>query len=372
MRILPLITWLFSFNFAFAQSEFNIQGKIDNCPKGVKVLLIHRKNGSADTLISQTLTDGKFRLTGDLKQEGEFFYIKLDTSVHKFSEPRQTWRRIVVTSSPVTIQANYQDWPKADINNSPETLAFDAAEETANKILSLFTQSQTDSLQQKTLIATYKKTIDSVIRKNADSYAAAAMLNYLPRNMFSSEEELQMFKLLSPKVQTSYYGDAWKTTKLNASIQANMKEQTRLPALSFAAPDGNQLNTDSLIKTAEYTLIDFWASWCQPCREEFPNMKTVYSKFRDKGFNIISVAVMDSHARWRQAMQKEALPWLQGIDNTGDIAALFGLNSLPAYVLVNQQGELIAYQCASSKVAAFGGSIRGEDLDSRITELISK
>ena len=98
-------------------------------------------------------------------------------------------------------------------------------------------------------------------------------------------------------------------------------------------------------------LLDFWASWCVPCREASPHLKELYTQYRSKGFEIIGVADNDRDERlWKSAVKKDGLPWKQVLrgfseteeKNEKDISRLFGVGSLPTYVLLNPAGKIIA------------------------------
>jgi thiol-disulfide isomerase/thioredoxin len=95
------------------------------------------------------------------------------------------------------------------------------------------------------------------------------------------------------------------------------------------------------------TMIDFWASWCVPCRAAIPHWKKVYAKYHPKGFNIVSIADDQNRNDWIRALDKEQMPWVQVIDefpvkrSTGKITDLFSIRSIPFYVLLNKEGKVI-------------------------------
>lgn len=118
------------------------------------------------------------------------------------------------------------------------------------------------------------------------------------------------------------------------------------------APDFTLLKTDKTTFTlsstrGNYTLIDFWASWCIPCRKAIPEWKEVYAKYKDKGFTIVGVSTDRNWNDWIKALGKEQMPWEQVIDefpNESDpalVKGLFGTNSLPYYVLLDKEGFVL-------------------------------
>lgn len=125
--------------------------------------------------------------------------------------------------------------------------------------------------------------------------------------------------------------------------------------------EGNTIQLADVLKKNKYTLVEFWASWCGPCREEIPHMKRAYEEFKDKGFEILSFTLDHEKNRWEKASTEEKIPWI----NIGDLQAfkspvvnLFGINGVPANYLVDQTGKIVAV------------NLRQEKLDEKLAELL--
>lgn len=88
-------------------------------------------------------------------------------------------------------------------------------------------------------------------------------------------------------------------------------------------------------------LVDFWASWCGPCRKEIPNLKAVYEKFAPKGLEIVSISIDKDAAAWQKALEEERLPWRNFRDETG-VADAYSVSAIPAIFLVDGSGTIIA------------------------------
>lgn len=115
------------------------------------------------------------------------------------------------------------------------------------------------------------------------------------------------------------------------------------PELKFKNPDGKEVSLSSLRGKA--VLIDFWASWCRPCRIENPNVVQAYNKFKSKGFEIYGVSLDKSKDAWVNAIQQDGLNWvnvsdLGGWNSAG--AATYGVNSIPGNFLLDANGVIVA------------------------------
>lgn len=115
---------------------------------------------------------------------------------------------------------------------------------------------------------------------------------------------------------------------------------------TLRTPAGEDLRLSSL--HGQYVLIDFWASWCMPCRAEIPHLKELYAKYHSGGLEIISVSA-DAHPEaWKRAIQQERMPWKQVLDtysgkgNFSDVTGAYGIESIPYTVLVDKEGIVIA------------------------------
>jgi thiol-disulfide isomerase/thioredoxin len=110
------------------------------------------------------------------------------------------------------------------------------------------------------------------------------------------------------------------------------------------------------------TLIDFWASWCQPCRQENTNVVALYKAFHNKGLNIISVSLDEDAVSWKEAIVKDKLTWTQ-VSNLKEmkdpIALQYGITQIPTTFLLDAKGKIVAID------------LRGVDLNTKIKELLS-
>ena len=107
--------------------------------------------------------------------------------------------------------------------------------------------------------------------------------------------------------------------------------------------------------------MDFWASWCGPCRAENPNVIRLYKKYHDKGLEVLGVSLDDNKSKWVQAIMEDGLPWLNGSDLKGqasEIARVYGVRSIPFTLLLDENNRIVAK------------NLRGKELAKKIEELL--
>lgn len=129
-----------------------------------------------------------------------------------------------------------------------------------------------------------------------------------------------------------------------AQMAARLKNRqpgSSLPAYILPASDGSSFSLSST--RGSYTLIDFWASWCVPCRKAIPAWKEVYARYRDQSFTIVSLSTDRNRDDWLEAVQKEQMPWVQVLDGVREkqVAEWFGIESIPFYVLLDKEGKVV-------------------------------
>jgi thiol-disulfide isomerase/thioredoxin len=127
------------------------------------------------------------------------------------------------------------------------------------------------------------------------------------------------------------------------SAAKSVKINTAAPLFESVNPAGENVNLKNY--RGQYILIDFWASWCGPCRKEHPALKELYSEYRTKNFNIISISLDDRKDNWNTAVLKDELPWINVSELKGfraKTSLLYGVQTIPANFLINPDGIIIA------------------------------
>ncbi len=159
---------------------------------------------------------------------------------------------------------------------------------------------------------------------------------------------------LGPKAKESFYGK--ELAKLTAKLKA-IEVGSIAPDFTLPSPEGKNYTLSA--QRGHYTLVDFWASWCGPCKGEIPYMKTAYEKYHSKGFEIISVSLDDKKEKWLDALKQFQMPWIHISDVKGfssKVNELYYVPSIPKTLLLDANGVIIATD------------LRGPALDSKLSE----
>lgn len=191
-----------------------------------------------------------------------------------------------------------------------------------------------------------------VVMDNKDSYWGPLMMISL--FSYLTEEQKPWYEALSEEAKNSYYGKMVK-----AEVAPDSKIGSKVPVFTAKSQDGKSVTLTELCKDKKYILIDFWASWCNPCRKEIPNLKKLYAQYADKGFLIVSISIDKKETEWTKALKEEQLLWPNFLDTEG-IADLYKVKFVPTMYLIDEEGVMV------------GENLRGEALANKLAELFGE
>jgi peroxiredoxin len=212
------------------------------------------------------------------------------------------------------------------------------------------------------MVAVYSDMVAKKIKENASSFASIMAIQQIKPEIYLDVYQA-LDKGLSQKYPTNedikaFHGMVQQTEMMVVRTQA-IKIGAEAPELILPMPNDKELSLSSL--RGKIVLIDFWASWCGPCRKEMPNVKRCYEKYKNKGFEILGVSLDKDRAEWLEAISKDGLTWPQVSDLKfwqSEAVQTYAVQSIPYTVLIDKAGKIIATD------------LRGTELDKKLAEVL--
>jgi peroxiredoxin len=343
---------LFASPFLFAQERYLIQAEIAGAKKEhTYAYLALVKKDTNELIDSVEVVKGKFTFTGKVAEPNVY-------SIRVENLPGTVL--LVLENTTITLKAEATAMSNARISGSvltDERTAYQekhvtpAREEMAknDKLASAFLL-KGDSLQaiayeQKNKYIRLRQNViaEQYLKAHPQSFQSLALLDTLWRivGYQNTEGYLQALPLFLQKHSIA------KRIRAEKQAQIKLEEATSIGVVApvFTQPDTSNTLVSLNSFRGKHVLVDFWASWCGPCREEHPELVKLYEKYRADGFEIVSVSLDEEKEKWLQAIQKDQLPWTHVSDLKGSknqAAALYGVKAIPNRYLLDREGKIIA------------------------------
>ena len=190
------------------------------------------------------------------------------------------------------------------------------------------------------------------IKNNSNNFASHYILNDMKQDC----------SLDTLKTLVSSFGDTKSIylDAINEYIDKQEKLEIGQPFIDFTLKTilGEDVKLSDIVSANKLTLVDFWASWCNPCRKENPNVVAAYNKYHKAGFEVLGVSVDQDDAEWIKAVKDDGLLWTQVRDADNSASDIYSIYYIPSNFLIDQNGTIIAK------------GLRGEDLDAKLNELL--
>ncbi|WP_299822055.1 TlpA disulfide reductase family protein [uncultured Pontibacter sp.] len=338
---------------------FTIEGKFENAAAGPVYLyeLGEQQFEPRDT--AQIGADGSFTFEGKVA-EPTFYRIALN---------QQNGLMVVLDSGKIKVNADAQDLNgTVKVEGSEESALFQdlnklvnenrlkqtELEQRFNQAMQNGQQEEAEKIRQE-FLAMQKETKKFLAQHPASVVSAFGTASLIdPVNDFAFADS--MAALFTQNIPNSKY-----TVKLNEMLKPLRSTAVgqMAPDISLPTPEGGSQSLSSL--RGKYVLIDFWASWCGPCRVENPKVVKMYNKYKGKGFEIFGVSLDQNREKWLAAIEKDKLTWPHVSDLKGwesSAAVLYNVTAIPQTVLVGPDGKIIAK------------GLRGADLEAKLATLL--
>ncbi len=339
---------------------YTLTGHIEGLPDGTHVQLIPVSHDREQPVADTVVTNGTFTFSGTMDEPRAMLLMVKDSYGS---------RRLMLENADIELNGTVKadtaqdgtpqyDLDKLAISGSPLSTRYDSLMSVRQQMDSLY-QATVMNPENKTPEAikaannlffdTVEKTYHATIMSQKDSYWGPLMMISLMS--YLDEAQKPWYEEFSEEAKNSYYGKMVKDELYPAG-----KEGTKVAEFTVKDKEGKEISLASLREGNKYVLIDFWASWCNPCRKEIPNLKNLYKQYHDKGFQIVSISIDKKQAEWEKALEEEQLPWPNYLDQTG-VADLYKVKSVPTMYLIDAQGVMV------------GENLRGQALADKLAEL---
>lgn len=365
MAVLPFL--------AMGQEKFTIKGHVGTASAPAKAYLVYLDGDQK--VDSAVVSGGKFSFQGEVSQPGQAI-LALDTEGLGFSQLTNPDRvGLFLEGGEITVEGS-DLLSKATIGGTP----LNTDQGKLNKSLGEVMAQEAAFMESFQAATEAERNADGFMDNMDAKYQAIQLekekiyVDFIKANPNSAISLNSLAQLAGPSPDAEKIEPLLNSLSVSLQERAEAKELRNLLEISKTVqigamapvfvqndPDGKPVSLADF--KGKYVLIDFWASWCAPCRDENPNLVAAYHAFKDKNFTVLGVSLDRETAReaWLKAIENDKLEWTQVSDLKfwqNEAAVLYGVRSIPQNYLLDPSGKIIAK------------NLRGEELHTRLAELL--
>lgn len=359
------------------EENFKVSGLIDGASNTTLYVEALSQNGAIQVATGKTDAKGNFELNGNIPGMG-LYQLRVGEAQDKaipLTLVPEDHVKINSTFNEFTVKPNVSNTSWSPVMNRYLDMFATFAE--AQQGLSAM-QNQMSQNEMMEKYAELRKPIDEFCAKEmskdpGNPFNIVLSTSLSPTSGFEywNPEYLDVLKVVAEEYLQKYEGSPVAAAMDNQVYQIEMayleyqnsaSGGKAAPEIALKNPKGITLKLSSL--KGKYVLIDFWASWCGPCRKENPNVVRLYKKYKDKGFTIFSVSLDQDPQAWKAAIDADGLEWPNHVSDllgwNSSMPALYGFNGIPHTVLIDKEGKIIET------------GLRGPTLEQKLVELFGK
>ena len=348
-QILLSILAVFSFMPATAQNVCTVKGEMGGFDDNTLVYMLRRTGEFTRDTVMQTVINGgyfSFEVPSSMWHEQyELRFGKERFSVASFAEEGDV---VVKGDKTNLMNVNATGTADNDLWNEYKQHCQRLAYAQNKRFGEIRAMNVSDSLKKAMSAKAFQESqqqqliIRDSLAKAHPASVAALYLYYQTLPLLKGEQIKCILRMFSDKLASCRY---YKEMKAQADLLATLSVGVTAPDFEVVTPEGGKIKLSSF--RGKPLILDFWASWCAPCRKETVYIKKIYEKYRDKGLQVFSVSLDDNKEAWVKAIKEDGMPWnhgcqlLKGGKNT-PVAKLYGIDGIPAIWVIDANGVILA------------------------------